>query len=56
MDAAAEGMPAAGLVYLGYPLHPPGKPDKLRDERLYSLDLPMIFLQEPAPPRHPGAA
>ena len=35
--AVAEGMPAAGLVYLGYPLHPPGKPEKLRDEHLYGL-------------------
>jgi uncharacterized protein len=38
-------MPAAGLVYLGYPLHPPGKPEKLRDEHLYGLPLPMLFLQ-----------
>ncbi len=43
--AVAEGMAAAGLVYLGYPLHPPGKPDKLRDEHLYGLTLPMLFLQ-----------
>ena len=43
--AAAEGMDAAGLVYLGYPLHPPGKPEKLRDEHLYGLTLPMLFLQ-----------
>ncbi|MGZ4660279.1 MAG: alpha/beta hydrolase family protein [Arthrobacter sp.] len=43
--AVAEGMEAAGLVYLGYPLHPPGKPDKLRDEHLYGLSLPMLFLQ-----------
>ena len=43
--AVAEGMPAAGLVYLGYPLHPPGKPDKVRDEHLYGLTLPMLFLQ-----------
>lgn len=43
--AVAEGMPAAGLVFLGYPLHPPGKPDKLRDEHLYGLTLPMLFLQ-----------
>ncbi|HSN35654.1 MAG TPA: alpha/beta family hydrolase [Arthrobacter sp.] len=43
--AVAEGMPAAGLVYLGYPLHPPGKPDKVRDEHLYGLALPMLFLQ-----------
>ncbi len=43
--AVADGMPAAGLVYLGYPLHPPGKPEKLRDEHLYGLGLPMLFLQ-----------
>lgn len=43
--AVAEGMPAAGLVYLGYPLHPPGKPEKLRDEHLYGLKPPMLFLQ-----------
>lgn len=43
--AVAEGMPAAGLVYLGYPLHAPGKPEKLRDEHLYGLTLPMLFLQ-----------
>jgi predicted alpha/beta-hydrolase family hydrolase len=43
--AVAEGMPAAGLVYLGYPLHPPGKPEKLRDEHLYGLTLPMLFMQ-----------
>ena len=43
--AVAEGMPAAGLIYLGYPLHPPGKPDKVRDEHLYGLTLPMLFLQ-----------
>ncbi|MDN4644376.1 alpha/beta hydrolase family protein [Arthrobacter sp. PsM3] len=43
--AVAEGMPAAGLVYLGYPLHPLGKPEKMRDEHLYGLTLPMLFLQ-----------
>ncbi|WP_461190095.1 alpha/beta hydrolase family protein [Arthrobacter sp. Z4-13] len=43
--AVAEGMEAAGLVYLGYPLHPPGKPDKLRDQHLYGLTTPMLFLQ-----------
>ncbi len=43
--AVAEGMAAAGLVFLGYPLHPPGKPEKLRDEHLYGLTLPMLFLQ-----------
>jgi len=43
--AVADGMDAAGLIYLGYPLHPPGKPEKLRDEHLYGLATPMLFLQ-----------
>jgi predicted alpha/beta-hydrolase family hydrolase len=43
--AVAEGMPAAGLVLLGYPLHPPGKPEQTRDQHLYGLSLPMLFLQ-----------
>ena len=43
--AAAEGMPAAGLVFLGYPLHTPGKPDQARDAHLYGLTQPMLFLQ-----------
>jgi uncharacterized protein len=43
--AAAEGMPAAGLVFLGYPLHAPGRPDQVRDEHLYGLPQPMLFLQ-----------
>jgi len=43
--AAAEGMPAAGLVFLGYPLHAPGKPDQVRDTHLYELRQPMLFLQ-----------
>jgi hypothetical protein len=43
--AVAEGMPAAGLVFLGYPLHPPGRPDKLRDEHLAAITVPMLWLQ-----------
>ena len=43
--AVAEGMKTRGLVYLGYPLHAPGKPDKLRDEHLYGIAVPMLFLQ-----------
>jgi predicted alpha/beta-hydrolase family hydrolase len=42
--AAADGMPAAALVFLGYPLHPPGKPDQVRDAHLYGLEIPMLFL------------
>jgi predicted alpha/beta-hydrolase family hydrolase len=43
--AAADGMPAAGLVFLGYPLHAPGKTDQVRDAHLYALTQPMLFLQ-----------
>ena len=34
-----------GLVFLGYPLHPPGRPDKLRDEHLAEIKAPMLFVQ-----------
>jgi predicted alpha/beta-hydrolase family hydrolase len=40
----ADGMPGAGLVFLGYPLHPPGKPERIRDEHLYRIEVPMLFL------------
>lgn len=40
----ADGMPAAGLVFLGYPLHPPGRPERIRDEHLYAVQVPMLFL------------
>lgn len=43
--AMAEGMAAAGLVFLGYPLHAPGKPEKPRDEHLPGITVPMLFLQ-----------
>jgi predicted alpha/beta-hydrolase family hydrolase len=43
--AAADAAGIAGLVYLGYPLHPPGRPDKLRDEHLPSIKAPMLFVQ-----------
>lgn len=41
----ADGMPAAGLVFLGYPLHPPGKPERIRDAHLPRIDVPMLFLE-----------
>ncbi len=37
-------MPAAGLVLIAYPLHPPGKPDTLRVEHLAHLDVPCLFI------------
>jgi hypothetical protein len=43
--AVAEGMEVAGLVFLGYPLHPPARPDQVRAEHLASIRVPMLFLQ-----------
>ena len=41
------GLPAGvdGLVFLGYPLHPPGRPDKLRAAHLPEIPAPMLFVQ-----------
>lgn len=33
------------LVFLGYPLHPPGRPDQLRDKHLKDIQAPMLFMQ-----------
>lgn len=41
----AQGAAARGLVFLGYPLHPPGKPDKLRDRPLLAFSCPTLFIQ-----------
>lgn len=35
----------AGIVILGYPLHPPGKPDVLRVKHLSSIQVPMLVIQ-----------
>jgi predicted alpha/beta-hydrolase family hydrolase len=42
--AVAEGLPAAGLVLISYPLHPPGKPEKLRTAHLPQLAVPCLFV------------
>jgi predicted alpha/beta-hydrolase family hydrolase len=34
---------ADGMVFLGYPLHPPGRQDKCRDRHLYEISVPMLF-------------
>ena len=41
----AKGRPAAGLVFLGYPLHPPGRVESLRDAHLGRIAPPMLFIQ-----------
>lgn len=41
---AANGEDVNGLFFLGYPLHPIGKTDQLRDEHLYRIKKPMLFV------------
>ena len=41
---AAEGiLPAERFIFLGYPLHAPGKKDRPRDSHLYKIAAPMFF-------------
>ena len=40
---SADGL--SGLVFLGYPLHPPGKPEQRRDAHLPAVREPMLFVQ-----------
>jgi len=44
--AALDGFapPPAGLVFFGYPLHPPGKPQQRRDRHLPKVAAPMLFI------------
>jgi len=45
-QVAAAGIgDLAGLVFLGYPLHPPGRPDRLRAKHLSDIKAPMLFVQ-----------
>jgi uncharacterized protein len=37
--------PLSGLVLLGYPLHPPGRPEQRRDAHLPDIAEPMLFVQ-----------
>ena len=43
--AADPGLDVKGLVLLGYPLHPPGRPDQRRDAHLPAVGRPMLFVQ-----------
>jgi uncharacterized protein len=45
-QVAARGAGAlSGLVFLGYPLHPPGRPDRLRAAHLLDVNAPILFVQ-----------
>lgn len=41
----AEGYPAAGIILYAYPLHPAGKPEKLRIDQFSDIVVPMLFFQ-----------
>jgi uncharacterized protein len=42
--AAAAGLEVAALVLVSYPLHPPGRPERLRTEHFPDLHLPCLFV------------
>jgi predicted alpha/beta-hydrolase family hydrolase len=50
MLAADEPSVAAGLLLFSYPLHPPGKPERLRTEHFPRLEVPAVFVQGSADP------
>lgn len=41
----ADGYPTRGVVLYAYPLHPAGKPEKLRVAHLQDVGVPMLFFQ-----------
>lgn len=43
--AAADGLDVDALVHLGYPLHPPGRPEKPRVEHLPAVTAPQLFIE-----------
>lgn len=43
--AVSSGLVVDGLIYLGYPLHAPGKPEKPRAEHLPAIRVPQLFLE-----------
>jgi predicted alpha/beta-hydrolase family hydrolase len=42
-DSSLTGV--RGLAFLGFPLHPPGKPSDERAQHLFDVPIPMLFLQ-----------
>ena len=42
---AAQGAEVDGLVFLGYPLHAPGRPDAIRDAHLEDITARMLFVE-----------
>jgi predicted alpha/beta-hydrolase family hydrolase len=44
-QVVANGEACEGLVFLGYPLHPPKRPERLRADHLSRIACPMLFIQ-----------
>jgi predicted alpha/beta-hydrolase family hydrolase len=42
--AVAEGLDAGALILISYPLHPPGRPDRLRSDHFPALHVPCLFV------------
>lgn len=42
---AKGSLTADGIIFLGYPLHPAGNKEKLRDAHLYDIECPMLFFE-----------
>jgi len=48
--AVAEGLAVAGLVLLSYPLHPPGRPERLRTAHFGGITVPTLMVSGTADP------
>ena len=42
--AVSEGLPTACLILISYPLHPPGRPDRLRTAHFPAITTPCLFV------------
>ncbi len=42
--AVAEGLETAALVLVSYPLHPPGRPERVRTDHFGALEVPCLFV------------
>jgi predicted alpha/beta-hydrolase family hydrolase len=42
-QVVAQGAPVGALALFAYPLHPPGRPERMRDAHLHSIGVPTLF-------------
>ena len=42
-QVVSQGTPVSGLALFAYPLHPPGRPDQVRDSHLAQISVPTLF-------------